>query len=85
MKAYTAKKIRKRKEAAGKTLHQCDLLLFESEGRDTWKDIYIYNKQTNNNKVIKEQRVHYTPRIHVIVKRYVFIYIHAYKYGTESH
>jgi hypothetical protein len=35
MKAYTAKKIRKRKEAAGKTLHQCDLLLFESEGRDT--------------------------------------------------
>lgn len=75
MKAYTAKKIRKRKEAAGKTLHQCDLLLFESEGRDTWKD--IYNKQTNNNKVIKEQRVHYTPRIHACNCKVICLYLYT--------
>lgn len=67
MKAYTAKKIRKRKEAAGKTLHQCNLLLFESEGRDTWKD----------NKVIKEQRVHYTPRIHACNCKAICLYLYT--------
>jgi len=47
--------------------------------------IYITNKQTITKSLKNNEFTTHHAYMHVIVKRYVFIYIHAYKYGTESH